>query len=52
LSNAVASDAAASAIECAEPVVADIYRLDSLVRRAPSLQRTADARSVQEGGAA
>jgi len=27
-----------------EPVVASIYQLDSLVRRAPSLQRTADAR--------
>ena len=27
-----------------EPVVASIYQLDSLVRRAPSLQQTADAR--------
>jgi NADH-quinone oxidoreductase subunit G len=38
--------------ECAEPVVASIYQLDSLVRRAPSLQRTADARAAREGAAA
>jgi NADH-quinone oxidoreductase subunit G len=30
----------------AEPVVASIYQLDGLVRRAPSLQLTADARAV------
>jgi NADH-quinone oxidoreductase subunit G len=29
----------------AEPVVASIYQLDGLVRRAPSLQMTADARA-------
>ena len=38
--------------ECAEPVVAAIYQLDSLVRRAPSLQLTADARAAREGVAA
>jgi NADH-quinone oxidoreductase subunit G len=30
----------------AEPVVADIYQLDSIVRRATSLQLTADGRSA------
>ena len=34
--------------EVAEPHVARIYQLDSLVRRAPSLQMTADARLVEE----
>ena len=34
------------------PVVASIYQLDSIVRRATSLQLTADARQVREGGAA
>lgn len=38
--------------ECAEPVVAAIYQLDSLVRRAPSLQLTADGRAAREGVAA
>jgi len=32
----------------AAPVTAGIYQLDGLVRRAPSLQLTADARSKQE----
>ena len=32
------------AAPAAEPVVASIYQLDGLVRRAPSLQLTADAR--------
>jgi len=35
-----------------EPVVAPIYQLDGLVRRAPALQRTADARGAREGGVA
>jgi len=35
-----------------EPVVASIYQLDGLVRRAPALQRTADARCAREGGVA
>jgi len=34
-----------------EPVVASIYQLDSLVRRAPSLQLTADARAARGEGA-
>ena len=36
----------------AEPAVASIYELDSIVRRAPSLQLTADARLARQGGAA
>ena len=36
----------------AEPVVASIYQLDSIVRRATSLQLTADARQAQVGGVA
>lgn len=35
-----------------EPAVASIYQLDSIVRRATSLQLTADARQAREGGAA
>ncbi len=35
-----------------EPVVASIYQLDGLVRRAPSLQLTADARAAREEGVA
>jgi NADH-quinone oxidoreductase subunit G len=34
--------------DVAAPVVAGIYQLDGLVRRAPSLQLTADARAAQE----
>jgi NADH-quinone oxidoreductase subunit G len=34
-----------------EPVVASIYALDGIVRRASSLQMTADARLVAEAGA-
>ncbi len=34
--------------EVATPVVASIYQLDGVVRRAPSLQLTADARTAQE----
>jgi NADH-quinone oxidoreductase subunit G len=33
------------------PVVASIYQLDGLVRRAPSLQMTADAKAHQTQGA-
>jgi NADH-quinone oxidoreductase subunit G len=33
--------------EVATPVVASIYQLDGVVRRAPSLQLTADARTAQ-----
>jgi NADH-quinone oxidoreductase subunit G len=51
LSNATrASIAAATAV--AAPAVASIYQLDSLVRRATSLQLTADARQAQGASAA
>ncbi|HSV45210.1 MAG TPA: NADH-quinone oxidoreductase subunit NuoG [Ramlibacter sp.] len=47
LSNAVAGGVQASAAaEAATPVTAAIYRLDGIVRRAPSLQLTADARAA------
>ncbi len=38
--------------ECAEPVVAAIYQLDSLVRRSPALQKTVDAHVLSQGAAA
>lgn len=46
LNNATAAKAAASSGAVAAPVVASIYQLDSIVRRAPSLQLTADARNA------
>jgi len=46
------SDGGEAASSAADPVVASIYQLDGLVRRAPALQRTADARSAREGGMA
>lgn len=51
LSNATSAEVKLGG-ECAEPAVAAIYQLDSLVRRAPSLQLTADARAAREGVAA
>jgi NADH-quinone oxidoreductase subunit G len=39
------------ASHAAPPVVAGIYQLDSIVRRAPSLQLTADARTTQAAAA-
>ena len=42
----------AQAHECAEPVVAAIYQLDSLVRRSPALQKTVDAHVLFQGAAA
>ncbi|MBU3739118.1 MAG: NADH-quinone oxidoreductase subunit G [Rhodoferax sp.] len=49
------SNAAVSGIDLAvvagEPCTASIYQLDGLVRRAPSLQKTADARSTRVAGA-
>jgi NADH-quinone oxidoreductase subunit G len=45
LSNAATFDAALAA-PLAEPVTAAIYQLDGIVRRAPSLQLTADARAA------
>jgi NADH-quinone oxidoreductase subunit G len=46
LSNATAAKAVASNGAAPEPAVAGIYQLDSIVRRAPSLQLTADARNA------
>jgi NADH-quinone oxidoreductase subunit G len=46
LNNATAAKAVASNGAVAVPVVASIYQLDSIVRRAPSLQLTADARNA------
>ena len=37
--------------KAADPMVASIYQLDGIVRRATSLQLTADARQAREGGA-
>jgi len=47
-----AAPAAAEGAAVGEPVVASIYQLDGLVRRATSLQLTADARHAAEGVAA
>ncbi|QJY32542.1 NADH-quinone oxidoreductase subunit G [Diaphorobacter sp. JS3050] len=52
LSNATKAEIGSLAGECGEPAVAAIYQLDSLVRRSPSLQLTADARAAREGVAA
>ena len=46
--DSLSSDPSASAASSSEPVVAAIYQLDGLVRRAPSLQLTADARQALE----
>ena len=48
MSNAVKTEPVSAAV-VGEPVVASIYQLDGLVRRATSLQLTADARLVREG---
>ena len=49
LSNATSANVVASNGAAAAPVVASIYQLDSIVRRAPSLQLTADARNASAG---
>jgi len=46
LSNATAAKPLAADGELPAPVVASIYQLDAIVRRAPSLQLTADARGA------
>ena len=51
LSNATAAPLSAAKAMGAAPVVASIYQLDSLVRRAPALQHTADARAAAGQGA-
>ena len=45
LSNTTKAQPTAATGQVGEPVVASIYQLDSMVRRATSLQLTADARS-------
>ncbi|GAB1387577.1 NADH-quinone oxidoreductase subunit NuoG [Melaminivora sp.] len=52
LSNRTQVAAQAVAGQAGEPVTASIYQLDSLVRRAPSLQLTTDARAARGEGAA
>ena len=52
LNNATQVAAQVSGVVVAEPSVASIYQLDSIVRRASSLQLTADARLARQGGAA
>ncbi|MDO4592553.1 MAG: molybdopterin-dependent oxidoreductase, partial [Comamonadaceae bacterium] len=52
LSNATKVAAQVTGGVAAEPAVASIYQLDSIVRRATSLQLTADARLARQGGAA
>ena len=49
LSNATQAAATVSIEAASAPVVASIYQLDSIVRRAPSLQLTADARGTYDG---
>jgi NADH-quinone oxidoreductase subunit G len=48
LSNSTKKNMAVSGPAAQEPVVASIYQLDGIVRRAPSLQMTADARQSSE----
>jgi NADH-quinone oxidoreductase subunit G len=52
LANATAAKPVAADAGLPAPVVASIYQLDSIVRRAPSLQLTADARSASAAPAA
>ena len=46
LSNATKAQPAAAASQVGQPAAAAIYQLDGIVRRAPSLQLTADARKL------
>ena len=48
LSNSTKTNMAVSAPATQEPIVASIYQLDGIVRRAPALQMTADARQFAE----
>jgi len=52
LSNATKTPVTVAQGSQTAPVVASIYQLDGLVRRAPALQLTADARAAREGAAA
>ena len=49
LSNATQATVTVAQGPAEPPVVASIYQLDGLVRRAPALQLTADARAAREG---
>ncbi|MBF5003518.1 NADH-quinone oxidoreductase subunit NuoG [Diaphorobacter caeni] len=51
LNNATSAPLKAASAAAGEPCVASIYQLDSLVRRAPSLQLTADGRAALKGAA-
>ena len=51
LNNATSASLQAANAAAGEPCVASIYQLDSLVRRAPSLQLTADGRAALKGAA-
>jgi NADH-quinone oxidoreductase subunit G len=51
LSNATSAPVTAGGAAESAPVVASIYQLDSIVRRAPSLQLTADARLARAAAA-
>ena len=48
LNNSTSEAVRASSAQEAKPVSASIYQLDGLVRRAPSLQQTADARAARD----
>ncbi|NMM76783.1 NADH-quinone oxidoreductase subunit G [Acidovorax sp. SRB_14] len=52
LNNATQASAPVASMALPDPVTASIYQLDGIVRRAPSLQLTADARLAREGAAA
>jgi NADH-quinone oxidoreductase subunit G len=52
LNNGTRASLPVARTDLAAPVVASIYQLDGVVRRAPSLQLTADARMAREGAAA
>ena len=49
---APAASTAGATVQVPDPVVASIYQLDGIVRRASSLQLTADARLAREGAGA
>jgi NADH-quinone oxidoreductase subunit G len=52
LNNATHASIQVASVAVPDPVVASIYELDSIVRRSPPLQLTADARMAREGAAA
>ena len=52
LNNTAAASTVSATAQVPDPVVASIYQLDGIVRRASSLQLTADARQAREGAGA